>query len=74
MGIGNFSTMPFIIARKIFFPSVLKTDRIRLNIVEGAFPVVLKMDVLGTLPDKSYMADPLYEKKTFTNGKLNKFQ
>ena len=74
MGIGNFSEMPFIIARNIIFPNPVKTDRIRINVVEGQIPVVLKMDVLGSPPDISYLTDPFPDpqRRIFINGKTGK--
>ena len=72
MGIGNFSEMPFIIARNVLFPDPVKTDRIRINVVEGQIPVVLKLDVLGSPPDISYLTDPFFEKRIFLNGKTGK--
>ena len=66
---GNFSEMPLNIIRQILFPNPLKTDRVRLNVVDGDAPTVLKMDLLGSAHEKSYMSDPFYEKRRFTNGR-----
>ena len=68
MGIRNASIEELIITRGILFPDPLTTDRIRLNVVEGDFPAVVKMDFFGTTPDKSYSVDPVFEKKIYQNG------
>lgn len=68
MGIRDNTIEDEVVQRRILFPDPLKTDRIRVNVVEGDFPAVVKMDILGTTPEKSYSVDPFFEKKIYKNG------
>ena len=58
-----------ILTRYVYFPLPIKTDLLRLNILEGSSSLAVKIDLLGTTPDKSHRSDSMFEKLKAENSK-----
>ena len=66
LGGNNYSNT--IVGRTLYFPEPIKTEKIKINIEEGDFPVLLKIDFLGSSAEMSYWADPALEPRLIRNG------
>ena len=42
--------MPDVIAGKVYFPYIVTTNRVRLQIIEGGIQIAVKIDLIGTEP------------------------
>ena len=67
----NSTAMPVrVIDQKIRLHEPIVTNKLKLTVVKSAKPMVFKIQLLGTPADKKYQADPMLDKKTFHNCKL----
>ena len=57
-----------LLKRYVYFPFPIKTNLLRLNIVQGSPSLAVKIDLLGTSPEKSYRSDSTFEKMLANNG------
>ena len=57
-----------ILRRYVHFPSPIKSNLFRLNIVEGSKSLAVKLDLLGTSPEKSHRSDSMFEQIVAQNG------
>ena len=67
----NSTAMPVrVIDQKIRLHEPIVTNKLKLTVVKSAKPMVFKIQLLGMPADKKYQADPMLDKKTFHNCKL----
>ena len=54
------NTVDFV-SRTVYLPQPIVTRFFRLNVVEGAPNVLVKMDLIGMSAEKQYSQDPIFE-------------
>lgn len=57
-----------VLTRSITFPNPFATDRLKLVVEDGAVPLVVKLDVIGTDSVKKYQSDPNVSPTQFNQG------
>ena len=59
-----------VVSKEIQFPYPVMTRVLRLNVVEGAPDIDVKIDLLGEDAENVYRKDPMFDKMTINRGLL----